>query len=303
MIKDATAAAGKGESVTTLLLEKQGDRRSTTSSGIIAERLGVPPIDLDRLEFAADVPEWMPEDLARKRRLRPDREDRRDPHRRGREPLRRRPPRRPPPHHRLRPPPRPRARAADHDGARASSTSRGESDLQDLLEESEDGDLTVKEQLEDEVTDLAASGADSNDAAGRQAGQPVHLPGHQGEGVRHPRRAVREAHHRPLPRRRRDARGDVAARSSSRTRSRAASRSWRASTSPRSGSPQDGKFQVKVEGRQIDFRVSVLPTVHGEKVVLPHPRLVQPRPLARHARVRAARARSTSRPRSTRPTG
>src|SRR5207247_1040403 len=32
--------------------------------------------------------------------------------------------------------------------------------------------------------------------------------------------------------------------------------------------PQDGKFQVKVEGRQIDFRVSILPTVHGEKVVL-----------------------------------
>jgi type IV pilus assembly protein PilB len=32
--------------------------------------------------------------------------------------------------------------------------------------------------------------------------------------------------------------------------------------------PQDGKFQVKAEGRQIDFRVSVLPTVHGEKVVL-----------------------------------
>jgi type IV pilus assembly protein PilB len=32
--------------------------------------------------------------------------------------------------------------------------------------------------------------------------------------------------------------------------------------------PQDGKFQIKVEGRQVDFRVSVLPTVHGEKVVM-----------------------------------
>jgi type II secretory ATPase GspE/PulE/Tfp pilus assembly ATPase PilB-like protein len=32
--------------------------------------------------------------------------------------------------------------------------------------------------------------------------------------------------------------------------------------------PQDGKFQVKVEGRQIDFRVSILPVVHGEKAVL-----------------------------------
>ncbi len=32
--------------------------------------------------------------------------------------------------------------------------------------------------------------------------------------------------------------------------------------------PQDGKFQVKVENRQVDFRVSILPVVHGEKVVL-----------------------------------
>jgi type IV pilus assembly protein PilB len=32
--------------------------------------------------------------------------------------------------------------------------------------------------------------------------------------------------------------------------------------------PQDGKFQIRVEGRQVDFRVSVLPTVHGEKVVM-----------------------------------
>ncbi len=32
--------------------------------------------------------------------------------------------------------------------------------------------------------------------------------------------------------------------------------------------PQDGKFQLKVEGRQIDFRVSVLPCIHGEKTVL-----------------------------------
>jgi len=32
--------------------------------------------------------------------------------------------------------------------------------------------------------------------------------------------------------------------------------------------PQDGKFQLKVAGRPIDFRVSTLPTLHGEKVVL-----------------------------------
>ncbi|MBI4616311.1 MAG: Flp pilus assembly complex ATPase component TadA, partial [Planctomycetes bacterium] len=32
--------------------------------------------------------------------------------------------------------------------------------------------------------------------------------------------------------------------------------------------PQDGKFRVKVAGRLIDFRVSVLPLIHGEKIVL-----------------------------------
>ena len=32
--------------------------------------------------------------------------------------------------------------------------------------------------------------------------------------------------------------------------------------------PQDGKFQMKVDGRAVDFRVSILPVVHGEKAVL-----------------------------------
>ena len=34
------------------------------------------------------------------------------------------------------------------------------------------------------------------------------------------------------------------------------------------GKPQDGRFQVKVGGAAIDFRVSSLPTVHGEKVCM-----------------------------------
>lgn len=32
--------------------------------------------------------------------------------------------------------------------------------------------------------------------------------------------------------------------------------------------PQDGKFQLRIEGRQVDFRVSILPVVHGEKSVM-----------------------------------
>lgn len=32
--------------------------------------------------------------------------------------------------------------------------------------------------------------------------------------------------------------------------------------------PQDGRFQIKVNGSKIDIRVSVMPTIHGEKVVM-----------------------------------
>jgi type IV pilus assembly protein PilB len=32
--------------------------------------------------------------------------------------------------------------------------------------------------------------------------------------------------------------------------------------------PQDGKFQIRLDNRNVDFRVSILPTIHGEKVVL-----------------------------------
>ena len=32
--------------------------------------------------------------------------------------------------------------------------------------------------------------------------------------------------------------------------------------------PQDGRFRIKTRGREIDFRVSILPVVHGEKVVM-----------------------------------
>jgi type IV pilus assembly protein PilB len=32
--------------------------------------------------------------------------------------------------------------------------------------------------------------------------------------------------------------------------------------------PQDGRFRIKLAGRDIDLRVSILPTVHGEKIVM-----------------------------------
>jgi len=32
--------------------------------------------------------------------------------------------------------------------------------------------------------------------------------------------------------------------------------------------PQDGRFRIKIAGREVDLRVSILPTVHGEKIVM-----------------------------------
>jgi general secretion pathway protein E len=32
--------------------------------------------------------------------------------------------------------------------------------------------------------------------------------------------------------------------------------------------PQDGRFRVRIEGREVDFRVSIMPSVHGEDAVL-----------------------------------
>ncbi|NOY81881.1 MAG: Flp pilus assembly complex ATPase component [Kiritimatiellaeota bacterium] len=32
--------------------------------------------------------------------------------------------------------------------------------------------------------------------------------------------------------------------------------------------PQDGRFRIRAQGREIDLRISILPTVHGEKIVL-----------------------------------
>jgi type IV pilus assembly protein PilB len=32
--------------------------------------------------------------------------------------------------------------------------------------------------------------------------------------------------------------------------------------------PQDGRFRIRLKGHEVDFRVSVLPTAHGEKVVM-----------------------------------
>src|SRR5258706_14654765 len=32
--------------------------------------------------------------------------------------------------------------------------------------------------------------------------------------------------------------------------------------------PQDGRFRMRIRGRNVDFRVSIIPTVHGEDAVI-----------------------------------
>jgi type IV pilus assembly protein PilB len=32
--------------------------------------------------------------------------------------------------------------------------------------------------------------------------------------------------------------------------------------------PQDGRFRMRIKGRRVDFRVSIMPSVHGEDAVI-----------------------------------
>lgn len=59
--------------------------------------------------------------------------------------------------------------------------------------------------------------------------------------------------------------------------------------------PQDGRIQLKFQGRPVDLRVSCLPTSYGESVVLPRARPDGREPAARFARHRAGRARQAAR--------
>src|SRR5438128_1779368 len=65
VLQEASAAAAKGQSITQALLDRKA-MAEPDLLGVLSERLGVPPVDLDRVAFPADVGEWMPEDLARK---------------------------------------------------------------------------------------------------------------------------------------------------------------------------------------------------------------------------------------------
>ena len=97
-------------------------------------------------------------------------------------------------------------------------------------------------------------------SADHPAGQRADAVGDSAGRERHPHRAVREGHADPVPHRRRAAGGDDAAAQVSATRSSRASRSWRGSTSPRSGCRRTAASRrastTAASSREIDFRVS-----------------------------------------------
>jgi type IV pilus assembly protein PilB len=265
-LKAAGDAAGKGQSVTMTLLDSKAISEADLL-GLLSERLGVPPIDLDRIETAPDATEWMPEDLARKAGCVPIAKlgglmtiavanpfdvVRHDDLRLATGcDLR-------------------LALALESQIARAmEKTYRGqETDLQDLLENQGEHDITVREQVEDEVLDLAALTADGTEDA--PIVKLVNAIIYQGIKAKASDIHVEPFEKRTVVRYRVDGAMEEAMSPPRKLHASLASRlkimaSLDIAEKKR---PQDGKFQVKVEGRQIDFRVSVLPTVHGEKVVL-----------------------------------
>src|SRR5262245_45534105 len=162
MLKEASGASARGESVTEILLSRNA-MSEPDLLGVLADRLNVPPIDLDRIEFPPDVLEWMPHELAKRSGCIPVikmgtlvtiavanpfdvvRQDD------------------------LRIATGCEVRvclALEAQIARAMQRIylRDDQDLSDLLEDSEEHDLTVKENKDDEVTDLASATSESNDA-------------------------------------------------------------------------------------------------------------------------------------------
>jgi type IV pilus assembly protein PilB len=265
-LKAAGEAAGKGQSVTMTLLDAKAIGEADLL-GLLAERLGVPPIDLERIELPPDISEWMPEDLARKAGCVPVAKlgglmtiavanpfdvVRHDDLRLATGcDLR-------------------LALALESQIVRAmEKTYRGqETNLQDLLDGQGEHDITVREQAEDEVLDLAALTADGGEDA--PIVKLVNAIIYQGIKAKASDIHVEPFEKRTVVRYRVDGNMEEAMSPPRKLHASLASRlkimaSLDIAEKKR---PQDGKFQVKVEGRQIDFRVSVLPTVHGEKVVL-----------------------------------
>jgi hypothetical protein len=104
--------------------------------------------------------------------------------------------------------------------------------------------------------------------AGHQAGRHHHLQRPRAARQRHPHRIARPGSRHQVPHRRRAA-----------LRHAPIAKDWHSTIISRikvmseldiaeRRVPQDGRFRVRYKGRLIDFRVSIMPTIHGEDAVL-----------------------------------
>jgi type IV pilus assembly protein PilB len=268
ILKDAEAASAAGKSVTQLLIEKNV-RTEHELLGLLADRLGYAPVDLDRVDFAPDLAEWMSEETARHARCVPL-------SRMGNvvtiavanpfDVVR---------HDDLRLSMGCDLRVAlALDGQITRAIDRiyhsGESELQGLLDahEKNEGELSVTSESEaDAIMEIGAGAAGSEDAPIIKLVNAIIYQAIKGKAS--------DIHVEPFEKRvvvRYRTDGDLCEVMSPPKKLQGAITSRLKIMSSldiaEKRRPQDGKFQVKAEGRHIDFRVSVLPTVYGEKVVL-----------------------------------
>ena len=87
-------------------------------------------------------------------------------------------------------------------------------------------------------------------------------------GLGYPRRAVRGNRPNSLPDRRHAAQTRQPAPPAAGSRSFPASKFWPRWTSPNGAAPQDGRIKITVGDKEFDLRVSIIPTNHGQSVVM-----------------------------------
>ena len=159
-------------------------------------------------------------------------------------------------------------RIANLDTARAGSMDEIIQDAAKQAEAEADAESLELATITTETTDLGALAASTGGSSCHQARQSHSRPGHQRSRERHSHRTLREHGPPALPRgwlaadhrRRRPKNLQIALTSRLKVMSSLDISERRL--------PQDGRMRVKVGGRDIDLRVSFLPTVHGEKCVL-----------------------------------
>ncbi|MDF1700259.1 MAG: ATPase, T2SS/T4P/T4SS family [Planctomycetota bacterium] len=264
----ASAVAKGGEkSVTEYLLEKN-HMEANDLLGVLAEHLGVPPIDLDRVRVDEETREALPMERARESGCLPIAKTGNVLTIAVSNPF----------------------DVVQHDDLRLTTgcdlrlalalepkiqesiekfyAGDNGGNLADILEESDDPELKLKEgdAFEDEVVDIGASASETDAPVIKLVNLIIYNAIKAKASDIH----IEPFEKRVVVRYRVDGALEEALEPPKRLQNAIASRIKIMSSLDiaEKRKPQDGKFQVKAEGRQIDFRVSTLPTVHGEKIVM-----------------------------------